>query len=162
MWTLKQVKQRNVMWILSKVHQKYIKLWQYLQHLEWFYSLFNPRRPFSRLKMPPRPQFDQPQRTYLALEQNRGDANGKKSDLEKLTCTTSKWMAQKYLPIRQNVPIRQGSESTSKFYNLRKFLGGLNALCTFKKLGEGKTFFILCVLLNNISVICWWDPEYVS
>ena len=69
---------------------------------------------------------------------NRGAANDKKSDLEKLTCTTSKWMAQKYLPIRQNVPIRQGSESTSKFYNLRKFLGGLNALCTLKKLGEGK------------------------
>ena len=28
----------------------------------------NPSRPFSRLKMPPRLQFDQPQRTYLALE----------------------------------------------------------------------------------------------
>ena len=61
-------------------------------------------------------------------------------------------MVRKYLPIRQNEPIEQGSETTSKFYNLRKFLGGLNALCTFKKLGEGKTFFILCVLLNNISV----------
>ena len=33
--------------------------------------------PFSRLKMPPRPQFDQPQRTYLALEyyKHRGTRN---------------------------------------------------------------------------------------
>ena len=37
----------------------------------------NPSRPFSRLKMPPRPQFDQPQRTYLALEfhKRRGTKN---------------------------------------------------------------------------------------
>ena len=35
----------------------------------------------------------------------------------------------KILSIWQNEPIRQGSESTSKFSNLRKFIGGLNALC---------------------------------
>ena len=62
--------------------------------------------------------------------------------------TTSKQMVQKYLPIRQNEPIRQGSGSTSKFYNPRKFLAGLNVLCTFKKNGEGEKFFILPVLFQ--------------
>ena len=74
-------------------------------------------------------------------DENRDAANDKKSDLEKLTCTTSKWMAQKYLPIRQNVPIRQGSESTSKFYNLRKFLGGLKCSLHFKKAWRGWDIF---------------------
>ena len=71
-------------------------------------------------------------------------------------------MVQTYLPIRQNEPIGQGSETTSKFYNLRKFLGGLNALCTFKKLGEGKTFFILCVLLQVWSLIQNLTFQFVS
>ena len=62
--------------------------------------------------------------------------------------TTSKQMVQKYLPLRENKPIRQGSGSTSKFYNLRKFLEGLNAFCTFLKNGEGETFFILHVLIQ--------------
>ena len=62
--------------------------------------------------------------------------------------TTSKQMVQKYMPIRQNEPIRQGSGSTSKFYNLGKFFAGLNVLCTFKKNGEGETFFILPVLIQ--------------
>ena len=37
----------------------------------------NPSRPFSRLKMPPRPQFDQPQRSFLAMEfhKRRGTKN---------------------------------------------------------------------------------------
>ena len=59
----------------------------------------------------------------------------------------------KYLPIWQNEPIRQGSGSTSKFYILRKFFGGLNALCTFKKFGEGETFFILPILIQVSSSI---------
>ena len=37
---------------------------------------FNPRRPFSRLKMPPRAQFDQPQQTYLALEFHKRRGTG--------------------------------------------------------------------------------------
>ena len=36
-----------------------------------------PTSPFSRLKMPPRPQFDQPQRSFLAMEfhKRRGTKN---------------------------------------------------------------------------------------
>ena len=64
------------------------------------------------------------------------------------TTCICKQMVQKYLPLRENKPIRQGSGSTSKFYNLRKFLAGLNALCTLKKNGEGETFFILPVLIQ--------------
>ena len=37
--------------------------------------------------------------------------------------------------------------------NLRKFLGGLNALCTLKNLCEGETFFILPVLIQVWSSI---------
>ena len=58
---------RDIIGILSKVI-KYMRLWQYLQHLEWSHGYSIPTSPFSRLKMPPRPQFDQPQRSFLAME----------------------------------------------------------------------------------------------
>ena len=54
-----------------------MRLWQYLQHLEWSHGYSIPASPFSRLKMPPRPQFDQPQRSFLAMEfhKRRGTKN---------------------------------------------------------------------------------------